>query len=110
MENILKKICEDKKKFLELIHINSKNIEIAICKELTKINETVFRGNIKSMIDNKTENKPGKIKATFQPKISTKAPAVKAPKPIPTPPKIPLIPRALPFLSVAFTTQAIPTG
>ena len=50
----------------------------------------------KSIIDNKTENKPGKIKATFQPKISTKAPAVKAPKPIPTPPNIPLIPNAFP--------------
>ena len=64
----------------------------------------------KSIIDNKTENKPGKIKATFQPKNSTKVPAIKAPKPIPTPPKIPLIPSALPFFSDEFTTQAIPTG
>ena len=39
------------KNFLELIHINSKNIEVAICKEITKINESVFRGNIKKMID-----------------------------------------------------------
>ena len=39
------------KSFLKLIHINSKNIEVAICKELTKINEAVFRGNIKNIID-----------------------------------------------------------
>ncbi len=39
------------KDFLELIYINSKNIEVAICKELTKINEAVFRGNAKNMID-----------------------------------------------------------
>ena len=39
------------KSFLELIYINSKNIEVAICKELTKINEAVFRGNVKNMID-----------------------------------------------------------
>ena len=39
------------KKFLELVHISSKNIEVAICKELTKINESVFRGNIKNIID-----------------------------------------------------------
>ncbi len=39
------------KDFLELIYINSQNIEVAICKELTKINESVFRGNVKKMID-----------------------------------------------------------
>ena len=44
------------KKFLELVDINSKNIEVAICKELTKINESVFRGNIKKMIDKITNN------------------------------------------------------
>ena len=53
---------------------------------------------------------PGRIKANCQPKYFINKPAIKAPEPIPTPPKIPLIPRALPFLSVAFTTQAIPTG
>ena len=42
--------------FLELIYINSKNIEVAICKELTKINESVFRGNVKKMIDKITDN------------------------------------------------------
>ena len=35
------------KNFLELIHINSKNIEVALCKDLTKINNPVFRGNVK---------------------------------------------------------------
>ena len=44
------------KNFLELVHINSKNIEVAICKELTKINESVFRGNVKKMIDKITNN------------------------------------------------------
>ena len=42
--------------FLRLVHINSKNIEVAICKELTKINESVFRGNVKKMIDKITNN------------------------------------------------------
>ena len=53
---------------------------------------------------------PGIIKANFQSKYFNNKPAIKAPEPIPTPPKIPLIPRALPFLFVALTTQAIPTG
>ena len=44
------------KNFLELICINSKNIEVAICKELTKINEVVFRGNVKNMIDKIIKN------------------------------------------------------
>ena len=44
------------KSFLKLIHINSKNIEVAICKELTKINEAVFRGNVKNMIDKIVNN------------------------------------------------------
>ena len=52
------------KKFLELVHINSKNIEVAICKELTKINESVFRGNIKKMID-KIINKEINLKGEF---------------------------------------------
>ena len=52
------------KNFLELIHINSKNIEVAICKELTKINESVFRGNIKKMID-KIINKEINLKGEF---------------------------------------------
>ena len=50
--------------FLELVHINSKNIEVAICKELTKINESVFRGNIKKMID-KIINKEINLKGEF---------------------------------------------
>ncbi len=52
------------KKFLELIHINSKNIEVAICKELTKINESVFRGNAKEMID-KISNGEINLKGEF---------------------------------------------
>ena len=52
------------KKFLELVHINSKIIEVAICKELTKINESVFRGNIKKMID-KIINKEINLKGEF---------------------------------------------
>ena len=52
------------KNFLELIYINSKNIEVAICKELTKINESVFRGNIKKMID-KIINKEINLKGEF---------------------------------------------
>ena len=39
------------KKFLELIIKNSKDREIAVCKELTKINETIIRGSIKNIID-----------------------------------------------------------
>ena len=39
------------KKFLELIMKNSKDREIAVCKELTKINETIIRGSIKNIID-----------------------------------------------------------
>ena len=52
------------KNFLELIYINSKNIEVAICKELTKINETVFRGNINSII-NKIINNEINLKGEF---------------------------------------------
>ncbi|SVB77588.1 uncharacterized protein METZ01_LOCUS230442 [marine metagenome] len=52
------------KNFLELIHINSKNIEVAICKELTKINESIFRGNVKKMID-KIINKEINLKGEF---------------------------------------------
>ena len=52
------------KGFLELIYINSKNIEVAICKELTKINETVFRGNVKKMID-KIINKEINLRGEF---------------------------------------------
>ena len=52
------------KNFLELIYINSNNIEVAICKELTKINEAVFRGNIKSMI-NKIINNEINLKGEF---------------------------------------------
>jgi 16S rRNA (cytidine1402-2'-O)-methyltransferase len=52
------------KNFLELVHINSKNIEVAICKELTKINESVFRGNVKKMID-KITNKEINLKGEF---------------------------------------------
>ncbi len=52
------------KNFLELVHMNSKNIEVAICKELTKINESVFRGTIKKMID-KITNKEINLKGEF---------------------------------------------
>ena len=58
----------------------------------------------------KIENKPGKINAIFQFKISTKKPATKAPEPMPTPPNIPLIPNALPFLLEELKTHAMPTG
>ena len=57
-----------------------------------------------------TEIKPGKIKVKFQEKNFNKNPAMKAPDPIPTPPKIPFIPNALPLFFEEFTTQAIPTG
>ena len=43
--------------FLELISVNSKNREISICKEMTKINEAVFRGNAKNLIDKIITNK-----------------------------------------------------
>ena len=46
------------------MHINSKNIEVAICKELTKKNESVFRGNVKKMID-KIINKEINLKGEF---------------------------------------------
>ena len=52
------------KNFLELIYINSKNIDVAICKELTKINEAVFRGNIKIII-NKIINNEINLKGEF---------------------------------------------
>ena len=52
------------KKFLEHIHINSKNIEVAICKELTKINESVFRGDVKKIID-KITNKEVNLRGEF---------------------------------------------
>ena len=42
----------------------SKNTEVAICKELTKINEAVFRGNTKNMID-KITNKEINLKGEF---------------------------------------------
>ena len=45
------------KTFLESISQNSKNIEIAVCKELTKINEMVFRDNVKNIIDKIINNK-----------------------------------------------------
>ena len=43
--------------FLELISVSSKNREISICKEMTKINEAVFRGNAKNLIDKIITNK-----------------------------------------------------
>jgi len=52
------------KNFLELLLVNSKNKEIAICKELTKINELVFRGNIKNIIE-KIINKEINLKGEF---------------------------------------------
>ena len=50
--------------FLELLIVNSKNKEIAICKELTKKNELVFRGGIKNIID-KIINKEINLKGEF---------------------------------------------
>ena len=45
--------------------------------------------------------KPGKINASYQLSNSVRVPATNAPDPIPTPPKIPLTPRALPCLFAA---------
>ena len=42
---------------MELILKDSGNREIAICKELTKINETIFRGNLKNIIEAIENNK-----------------------------------------------------
>ena len=62
---------------------------------------------IKRIIPTNIETIPGNIKATFQSKYFINKPAIKAPEPIPIPPKIPLMPSALPFLSEELTTQAI---
>ena len=67
----------------------------------------IKKNNINPII---SEIIPGRIKANFQSKNFSNKPAIKAPEPIPIPPKIPLIPRALPFLLVELTTHAIPTG
>ena len=40
---------------------------------------------------------PGTMKADCHPNKLTKVPAINAPLPIPMPPKIPFIPKALPF-------------
>jgi len=45
------------KAFLELIAQNSRNIEIAVCKELTKINELIFRDSVKNIINKIINNK-----------------------------------------------------
>ena len=50
--------------FLELIKDFSQYAEIALCKELTKINEAVFRGSVKNiihMIDNNEVNLKGEF-------------------------------------------------
>ena len=52
------------KKFLELVLKNSKNREIAVCKELTKINEKIVRESIKNIID-KIINKEINLKGEF---------------------------------------------
>ena len=72
--------------------------------------DLIFLKDIKFLIikKNKTspiniEIKPGKIKAIFQLKNFINNPAIKAPEPMPTPPKIPLIPKPLPFFSVELT-------
>ena len=52
------------KKFLELALKNSKNREVAVCKELTKINEKIVRGSIKNIID-KIINKEINLKGEF---------------------------------------------
>ena len=64
----------------------------------------------KRIIPIRIEIIPGNINAIFQLKYLISNPATKVPAPIPTPPKIPLIPRALPFFDEELTTQQIPTG
>ena len=64
----------------------------------------------KRMIPIINERMPGIIKANFQSKYLINKPAIKAPEPIPTPPKIPLMPSALPFFFEELMPQAIPTG
>ena len=56
------------------------------------------------------EISPGMIKVIFQLKNFNKKPAINAPDPMPMPPKIPFMPKALPFFLEEFTTHAIPTG
>ena len=53
--------------------------------------------NKSSIIPINKEIIPGKIKANCQLKYFINSPAINAPDPIPTPPKMPLIPSALPF-------------
>ena len=65
---------------------------------------------IKRIIDINIDNIPGIINADCHPNKLTKVPAINAPLPIPTPPKIPFIPKALPFFLYEFTIQATPTG
>ena len=74
-----------------------KNLEVSI-------------NNKKIIKDFNIEINPGKIKANFQLNNSVKVPAITAPEPIPTPPKIPLMPRALPCFVAELITQGIPTG
>ena len=58
------------KKFLELVLKSSKSKEIAVCNELTKINEKIVRGNIKKIID-KIINKEINLKGEFTVIISS---------------------------------------
>ena len=52
---------------------------------------------IKRITDISIDNIPGIMKADSHPSKLTKVPAINAPLPIPMPPKIPFIPKALPF-------------
>ncbi len=51
-------------KFLELIKEKSKNFDIVVCKELTKINELIIRGNIED-IANKVATNEINLKGEF---------------------------------------------
>ena len=50
--------------FLQEIMGISQDIDVALCKELTKINELIFRGNIKTIIK-KIEDKQINLKGEF---------------------------------------------
>ena len=62
---------------------SSKSIDLIFLYEIKPL-----KINIKTIKDNKIDIIPGIINADRHPKYSTKVPAIKAPRPIPTPPKI----------------------
>ena len=91
-------------------------------EELLKVNELIsvlnpapainYNVNVNQHIipDISIDNIPGIMKADSHPSKLTKVPAINTPLPIPTPPKIPFIHKALPFFLYEFTPQATPTG